>query len=179
MGKAAPTRADLADVIPVPCARLGIQEGVASAEKLGCSAGDLVRRECERSVDSCGAEAAQYSRGSDIDHVDEASLSDEVDPLAKHLMNVTPVSFAEASKVRANLGRVAWVFQSSGGVALPTLLHPTIAVPQQHIRISHPVHLACPLSLINPRRGRLQRRKEQAGRISLFSDFACFCADNI
>ena len=59
LGKAAPTRADLADVIPVPCARLGIQEGVASAEKLGCSAGDLVRRECERSVDSCGAEAAQ------------------------------------------------------------------------------------------------------------------------
>ena len=36
LGKTAPTRADLADVIPVPCARLGIQEGVASAEKLGC-----------------------------------------------------------------------------------------------------------------------------------------------
>ena len=79
-------------------------------------------------------------------------------------MNVTPVSFAEASKVRANLGSVAWVFQSSGGVALPTLLHPTIAVPQQHIRISHPVHLACPLSLINPRRGDTSvERNRQAG----------------
>ena len=62
-----------------------------------------MRPECKGPVHSRGAEAAQYSRGSDTDHVDEASLSDEVDPLAKHLMNVTPVSFAEASKVRAAL----------------------------------------------------------------------------
>ena len=58
LGKAAPTRADLADVAPVPCARLGIQEGVASAGKLGCQAGDPVRPECEGPVHSCGAEVA-------------------------------------------------------------------------------------------------------------------------
>ena len=61
LGKTAPTRADLADVTPVPCARLDIQEGVASAGKLGCQAGDPVRPECEGSsaLLRCGDEAVQ------------------------------------------------------------------------------------------------------------------------
>ena len=60
-GKTAPTRADLADVTPVPCARLDIQEGVASAGKLGCQAGDPVRPECEGSsaLLRCGGSVAQ------------------------------------------------------------------------------------------------------------------------
>ena len=58
LGKTAPTRADLADATPVPCARLDIQEGVASAGKLGCQVGDPVRPECEGPVHSCGAEVA-------------------------------------------------------------------------------------------------------------------------
>ena len=53
-----------------------------------------------------------HSPGSHTDNIDEASLSDEVDPLAKQMMNVTPASFAEATKVRAKLGGAAWLCQS-------------------------------------------------------------------
>ena len=62
------TRADLADVTPVPCAHVGIRDGVASSEELGCQAGDPARSksevECKRFR---GAEVAQHTL--DTDHV--------------------------------------------------------------------------------------------------------------
>ena len=53
----------------------------------------------------------------------KVSLADEVDSPAKHTMNVTPHSFAEATKVRANLGNVERVCQSSAGSALRSFTH--------------------------------------------------------
>ena len=53
---------------------------------------------------------------------------DEVDPLAKELMNVTPSSFSEATKVPAKPESVAWLCQSHEGPAS----HPapaTLATP--------------------------------------------------
>ena len=43
----------------------------------------------------------------------KALLADEVDSPAKHLMNVTPGSLAEATKARANLGSEGAFCQSS------------------------------------------------------------------
>ena len=53
----------------------------------------------------------------------QALLAGEVDSPAKHAMNVTPGSFAEATKVRANL----WLCQSSAGRTVLAPCSPTIA----------------------------------------------------
>ena len=80
----------------------------------------------------------------------KAPLADEVDSPAKHMMNVTPRSFAEATKVRANLG--SWKGYGSPLQAPPH--HPVLSRHRNSTRrLEYPVLCSrCfPLALINSR----------------------------
>ena len=80
----------------------------------------------------------------------KSSLADEVDSLAKHMMNVTPGSFAEAT--RSAQISVAWKGYASPVLAPPH--DPALSQQRTSTRLleSPILRSRCfPLSLINPR----------------------------